>query len=170
MTLACLSFTAVPHQLTQVRAHGGHKTRDRSPRRHDTAIFPPFVCILSAFSHSDIGPTMTTSLNEKTSNEERKDIWFELQSFRHDTLALRTEAYRLRTAGHLDATANERLRTQQTELERRGEAIIKRCVHFLCLLSGTDGKNTDFRPRSNGRPVGDQVRSKLPPFPERIDR
>jgi len=54
MTFACLSFTAVPHQLTQVRAHGGHKTRDRSPRRHDTAIFQPFVCILSAFSHSDI--------------------------------------------------------------------------------------------------------------------
>jgi hypothetical protein len=75
---------------------------------------------------------MTTSLNEKISNEERKDIWVELQSFRQDTLALRTEAYRLRTAGHLNATANERLRTQQTELERRGEAIIKRCVQFLC--------------------------------------
>jgi hypothetical protein len=75
---------------------------------------------------------MTTSLNEKISNEERKDIWVELQSFRQDTMALRTEAYRLRTAGRLDATANERLRTQQTELERRGEAIVKRCVHFLC--------------------------------------
>jgi hypothetical protein len=75
---------------------------------------------------------MTTSPNENPSNEERKDIWVELQSFRQDAQALRTEAYRLRTAGHLDATANERLRTQQTELERRGEAIIKRCVHFLC--------------------------------------
>jgi len=75
---------------------------------------------------------MTTSSNENPSNEERKDIWAELQSFRHDTLALRTEAYHLRTAGRLDATANERLRTQQTELERRGEAIIKRCVHFIC--------------------------------------
>jgi len=75
---------------------------------------------------------MSTSLNEKTSNEERKGIRVELQSLRQDTLALRTEAYRLRTAGRLDATANERLRTQQAELERRGEAIIKRCVHFLC--------------------------------------
>lgn len=79
---------------------------------------------------------MSTSLNEKTSNEERKGIMFELQSLRQDTLALRTEAYRLRTAGRLDATANERLRTQQAELERRGEAIIKRCVHFLLLISG----------------------------------
>ena len=75
---------------------------------------------------------MTTSLNENTSDEERKDIWVELQSFRQDTMALRTEAYRLRTAGRLDATANKRLRTQQTELERRGEAIVKRCVYFLC--------------------------------------
>jgi hypothetical protein len=76
---------------------------------------------------------MTTFLNEKISNEERKDILVELQSFRQDTLALRTEAYRLRTAGRLDATANERLRTQQKELECRGESIIKRCVHFLLI-------------------------------------
>jgi len=69
---------------------------------------------------------MSTSPIEKPSNEERKDIWVELQSFRQATLALRTEAYRLRTAGRLDATANERLHTQQTELERRGEAIVKR--------------------------------------------
>ena len=75
---------------------------------------------------------MTTSLNEKIPNEEMKDIWVELQSFRQDTMALRTEAYRLRTAGRLDPTANERLRTQQTELERRGESIIKQCVHLLC--------------------------------------
>ena len=75
---------------------------------------------------------MTTSLNENPSNEERKDIWVELQSFREDTLALRTEAYRLRTAGRLDTTANKRLRTQLTELERRGEAIVKRYVHYLC--------------------------------------
>ena len=75
---------------------------------------------------------MTTSLNEKIPNEEMKDIWVELQSFRQDTMALRTEAYRLRTAGRLDTAANERLRTQQTELECRGESIIKRCMHFLC--------------------------------------
>jgi hypothetical protein len=74
---------------------------------------------------------MSTSPIEKPSNEERKDIWVELQSFRQATLALRTEAYRLRTAGRLDATANERLHTQQTELERRGEAIVKRCVLFF---------------------------------------
>jgi hypothetical protein len=77
---------------------------------------------------------MTTSINENICNEERKDIWVELQSFRYDTLALRTEAYRLRTAGRLDAKANERLRTQQTELERRGEAIIKRYVLFFSFL------------------------------------
>ena len=75
---------------------------------------------------------MTTSLYEKIPNKEKKDIWVELQSFRQDAMALRTEAYRLRTAGCLDATANERLRTQQTELEHRGESIIKRCVPFLC--------------------------------------
>jgi hypothetical protein len=121
-----------PHQPNPGTVRGGHKTRDR--RRHNTAFgnYCNLSAFLPAFSHSGIGPTMTTPLNEKTSNEERKNIWFELQSFRHDTLALRTEAYRLRTAGQLDATANERLRTQQTELERRGEAIIKRCVHFLC--------------------------------------
>jgi len=76
---------------------------------------------------------MTTSLEEKISNEERKDIWVELHSFRQDTLALRTEAYHLRTAGRLDAKANERLRTQQKDLERRGETIIKRYVNFLLL-------------------------------------
>jgi hypothetical protein len=81
---------------------------------------------------------MTTPLNEKISNEERKDIWVELQSFRYDTLALRTEAYRLRTAGHLNAATNEHLRTQQKELELRGEVIIKRCVHFICRFSGPD--------------------------------
>ena len=74
---------------------------------------------------------MTTSLDEKIPYEERKDIWVELQSFRQDTMALRTETYRLRTTGRLDATANaEGLLTQQTELERRG-SIIKPCVHFL---------------------------------------
>ncbi len=103
---------------------------------------------------------MTTSLNEKPSTEERKDIWVELQSLRQDTQALRTEAYRLRTAGRLDATANERLRAQQTELEHRGEAIIKRCVHPLCKISWLrlEKKNTDCRLNSNGRLDEDQVR------------
>jgi len=82
--------------------------------------------------------TMTTSLNEKVSSEKRKDIWVELQSLRQDTQALRAEAYRLRIGGRLDATANERLRTQQTDLERRGEAIIKRCVHLFTYFSGPD--------------------------------
>lgn len=69
---------------------------------------------------------MTMYPDENISNVEKKDMWVELQTLRQDTQALRTNAYRLRTAGRLDATANERLRTQQTELERRGEAIIKR--------------------------------------------
>jgi ABC-type phosphate transport system auxiliary subunit len=81
---------------------------------------------------------MTTSINEHPSSKERKDIWVELQSLRQDTQALRTEAYRLRTAGRLDATSNERLRAQQTELERRGEGIIKRCVPSLRYVSGPD--------------------------------
>ena len=81
---------------------------------------------------------MTASMNEKPSSEERKGIWVELQSLRQDTQSLRTEVYRLRTAGRLDATANQSLRAQQTELERRGEAIIKRCVHFICHISGPD--------------------------------
>jgi hypothetical protein len=88
----------------------------------------------SFLSHSGIGPTMTTSFDEKISNKERDDIWLELQLFRHDTLALRTEAHRLRTAGRLDATANERLRTEQKVIERRGEAIIKRRVHSCFLI------------------------------------
>ena len=109
-----------------------HKTRDR--RRHVTAFGNYFAALSqpTQLNHSGIGPTMTTSLNDSVSDEERKDICIELQSFRQDTLALRTEAYRLRTAGRLDATANERLRTQQKELESRGEAIIKRCVHSHC--------------------------------------
>jgi hypothetical protein len=77
---------------------------------------------------------MTTSMNENPSSKERHDIWVELQSLSQDTQALRTEVYRLRTAGRLDALTNDRLRTQQTVLERRGEAIIKRCVQSLCRL------------------------------------
>jgi ABC-type phosphate transport system auxiliary subunit len=107
---------------------------------------------------------MTTSLNENASNEERKDIWVELQSFRQDTMALRTEAYRLRTAGRLDATANERLRTQQTELERRGEAIIKRCVHFLCyfFLAQTERTQIVARSRMASRSGIRYVANRLP--------
>lgn len=81
---------------------------------------------------------MTTSINEKTSSKERQDIWVDLQSLRQDTQALRTEVYRLRTAGRLDTTTNESLRAQQTELERRGEAIIKQCVHSLFHISASD--------------------------------
>jgi hypothetical protein len=104
---------------------------------------------------------MTTSINEKTPSKESKDIWVELQSLRQDTQALRSEVYRLRTAGRLDAPTNDRLRAQQTELERRGEAIIKRCVHSLlpCSHPGLR-KDTDFRPNSIGRPDGDQVLDK----------
>ena len=73
---------------------------------------------------------MSASLNEKISSKERQDIWVELQSLRRDTQAFRTEVYRLRTTGSLDTATNERLRARQTELERHGEALIKRCVHF----------------------------------------
>jgi hypothetical protein len=73
---------------------------------------------------------MCASLNEKISSQERQAIWVELQSLRQDTQAFRTEVYRLRTTGSLDAATNERLRARQTELECRGEVIIKRCVHF----------------------------------------
>ena len=96
---------------------------------------------------------MTTSINEKTSSKERKDIWADLQSLRQDTQALRTEVYRLRTAGLLDTTTNESLRAQQTELERRGEAIIKQYVHFICRIFGPDLENaqTFARTRMDGR-------------------
>jgi len=48
-----------------------------------------------------------------------------LQSLRQDTQEFRTEAYHLRITGCLDAATNERLRAQQQELERRGEALIR---------------------------------------------
>jgi hypothetical protein len=73
---------------------------------------------------------MSASVNEKISSQERQAIWVELQSLRRDTQAFRTEVYRLRTTSSLDTQTNERLRARQTELERRGEALIKRCVHF----------------------------------------
>jgi ABC-type phosphate transport system auxiliary subunit len=75
------------------------------------------------------------SVNEKISGKERQDIWVELQSLRLDTQAFRTEVHRLRTTGSLDTATNERLRARQTELERRGEVLIKRCVHFFTSLS-----------------------------------
>jgi hypothetical protein len=101
----------------------------RDCRGHGTAFGNTCLHLSLSLRHR---PYMTTSLNEEITYEERKDIWVELQSFRQDTLALRTEAYRLRTAGSLDASANERLRTQQKELEFRGGAIIKRCVYSFC--------------------------------------
>jgi hypothetical protein len=71
---------------------------------------------------------MSTSADEKISKKERQDIWVELQSLRRDMQLFRTEAYRLRIAGFHDVATNESLRTRQLELERRGEALIKRCV------------------------------------------
>ena len=68
---------------------------------------------------------MSASIDEQVSSQERQKIWTESQSLRQDTQAFRTEAYRLRTAGSLDAATNERLRTQQQELERRGEDLLR---------------------------------------------
>ena len=73
---------------------------------------------------------MSASINEQVSNQERQKIWTELQSLRQDTQAFRTEAYRLRTSGSLDAATNERLRAQQLDLERRGEALVKRYARY----------------------------------------
>lgn len=121
----CLS--GAPDYAIVTMARECHKARDHKTSQYNLSHF-----LNHSSNHSGIGPTMATSQNDTISNEERKDICVELESFRQDTLALRTEAYRLRTAGRLDATANERLRTQQKELECCGEAIIKRCVHFSC--------------------------------------
>jgi len=73
---------------------------------------------------------MSASINEQVSSQERQKVWTELRSLRQDTQAFRTEAYRLRTAGSLDAATNERLRSQQLELERQGEALIKRYARY----------------------------------------
>jgi ABC-type phosphate transport system auxiliary subunit len=73
---------------------------------------------------------MSVCTSEQASSQERQEIWVDLQSLGQDTQAFRTEAYRLRTAGSLDLTTNERLRAQQLELERRGEALIKRLARF----------------------------------------
>jgi hypothetical protein len=67
---------------------------------------------------------MSTAIDEQLSSQERQRIFSELRSLRQDTQAFRTEAYRLRTAGSLDAATNERLRAQQQELEQRGTALI----------------------------------------------
>ena len=69
---------------------------------------------------------MSSSINEQVSNQERQEIQTELQSLRQDTQEFRTDAYLLRTSGSLDAATNERLRAKQLDLERRGEALIKR--------------------------------------------
>ncbi|KAF8265867.1 hypothetical protein EI94DRAFT_263663 [Lactarius quietus] len=68
---------------------------------------------------------MSASVDEQVASQERQNIWTELKSLRQDAQAFRTEAYRLRTAGSLDAATNERLRAQQQELESRGETLIK---------------------------------------------
>lgn len=104
---------------------------------------------------------MSASTNEKTSGKERKDIWVELQSLRQDAQAFRAEAYRLRVAGSLDAATNERLRTQQLQLERRGESLIKRCVYILIFYSHGPSKDTGFLLNSSGGLGRDQVRSNL---------
>ncbi len=83
----------------------------------------------------DYTTAMSTSIHEQVSSQERQELWTELQSLRQDTQAFRTEAYRLRTAGSLDAAANERLRSQQLELERRGEALIKRYARYSLFCS-----------------------------------
>jgi len=68
---------------------------------------------------------MSTPINEKLSSKERQAIWVELQSLRRDTQAFRAEVHRLRTMGGLNKATNERLRSQQNEMERRGEVLIK---------------------------------------------
>ena len=79
---------------------------------------------------------MSAPINEQVSNQERQKISTELQSLRQDTQEFRTEAYLLRVSGSLDAATNERLRAQQVDLERRGEALIKRYArcdtHIFC--------------------------------------
>ncbi|KAI9428393.1 hypothetical protein H4582DRAFT_2106833 [Lactarius indigo] len=91
------------------------------------------------------------------SSQEREKVWTELQSLRQDTQAFRTEAYRLRTAGSLDAATNERLRSQQLELERRGEALIKQLSPGLEWNVGLgsasdDAMNVVQLPPSAGQP------------------
>ncbi|KAH9974901.1 hypothetical protein BGW80DRAFT_1298559, partial [Lactifluus volemus] len=71
---------------------------------------------------------MSMCTNEQVSSQERQAIWAEIQSLGQDTQAFRVEAYRLRTAGNLDTTENERLRAKQSELEQRGEALMKRSI------------------------------------------
>ena len=68
---------------------------------------------------------MSTPINERVSSNERQAIWVELQSLRRDTQAFRAEVYRLRTMGGLNKATNDRLHSQQKELERRGEMLIK---------------------------------------------
>lgn len=68
---------------------------------------------------------MSAPINERVSSKDRQTIWVELQSLRRDTQAFRAEVYRLRTMGGLNTATNERLHSQQKELERRGERLIK---------------------------------------------
>jgi uncharacterized glyoxalase superfamily metalloenzyme YdcJ len=75
--------------------------------------------------------TMSTAIDKQVSSQERQRIFSELRSLRQDTQAFRTEAYRLRTAGSLDAATNERLRAKQQELEQRGTALIGQYAPLL---------------------------------------
>lgn len=68
---------------------------------------------------------MSAPIIEKVSGKERQAIWVQLQSLRQDTQAFRAEVYRLRTIGGLNKATNERLHSQQKELERRGDVFIK---------------------------------------------
>lgn len=74
---------------------------------------------------------MSTAIDEQLSSQERQRVFSELRSLRQDTQAFRTEAYRLRTAGSLDAATNERLRAQQQELEQRGTTLITQYASLL---------------------------------------
>jgi hypothetical protein len=77
---------------------------------------------------------MSTAIDEQLSSQERQRIFSELKSLRQDTQAFRTEAYRLRTAGSLDAATNERLRVQQQELEQRGNTLIGQYARYYIPL------------------------------------
>jgi len=83
----------------------------------------------------------------------------------------RTEAYRPRMAGRLDATANELLRTQKTKLERRGKAIFQALCAFSLLIFWPRARLKEHRlsPKIEW-PTGLRSGSESPPFPEQIDR
>ncbi|KAI0263553.1 hypothetical protein BC834DRAFT_971246 [Gloeopeniophorella convolvens] len=83
-------------------------------------------------------------ISQEVPIQERIAISSELQSLKQDTQGFRTEAYRLRTAGALDAATNEQLRAKQRELERRGDDLVKR------LSPGVEWKAESESPAVNG--------------------